>query len=266
MNYWLLYLLLGTFAGFLAGLLGIGGGSVMVPLLVMLFAAQGFPADEIMRMALGTSMAAILFTSIASVRAHHRHNAVRWAIVARITPGILAGTFLGSWLVRRVPATGLAFLFFAFIVYVAIQMILGLKPKPSREMPGALGTALAGVGIGAFSCLVAIGGGALSVPFMTWCNVKMQHAIGTSSAIGFPIAIGGTAGYIWSGWGISGLPSHSLGFIHLPAVISMALASVLTAPWGARLTHRLPVHRLRQIFAAVLLLLASKMLWQLLSG
>jgi uncharacterized membrane protein YfcA len=265
LTWWLLYLALGAFAGFFAGLLGIGGGSVMVPLLVMLFSARGFPADEVMRLALGSSMAAILFTSIASMRTHQQHGAVRWAIVARITPGILAGTLLGTWLVRRVPSAGLALLFAVFISYVAIQMILGFKPKPSREMPGAVGTALAGVGIGAFSCLVAIGGGALSVPFMTWCNVKVQHAIGTSAAIGFPIAVGGTAGYVWSGWGLAGLPPHTLGFVHLPAVLGMLFASVLTAPLGARLTHRLPVWRLRQIFAAVLLLLASKMLWQILS-
>lgn len=265
-EWWLLYLVLGAFAGFFAGLLGIGGGSVMVPLLVMVFSAQQFPAGEVMHLALGTSMAAILFTSISSVRAHHQHGAVQWPIVARITPGILLGTLLGTELASRIPAAWLAVLFTVFIFYVAVQMIVGFKPKPSREMPGALGTGLVGLGIGAFSCLVAIGGGVLSVPFMAWCNVRMQHAIGTSAAIGFPIAFGGAAGYIFNGWHVAGLPQHSLGFVYLPALVGLVAASVLTAPLGASLAHRLPVRQLKRIFAAVLLLLALKMLWGLLAS
>ncbi|WP_303787348.1 sulfite exporter TauE/SafE family protein [Azovibrio restrictus] len=264
--WWLLYLALGAFAGFFAGLLGIGGGSVMVPLLVMLFAAQNFPTQEVMHLALGTSMAAILFTSVASVRAHHRHGAVLWPIVARITPGILLGTLVGTELASRVPSAWLAVLFTAFIFYVAVQMIVGFKPKPSREMPGALGTGAVGLGIGAFSCLVAIGGGVLSVPFMAWCNVRMQHAIGTSAAIGFPIALGGAAGYIFNGWRVEGLPEYSLGFVHLPALVGLVAASVLTAPLGARLAHRLPVQLLKRVFAGLLLLLALKMLWGLLAA
>jgi uncharacterized membrane protein YfcA len=262
--WWLLYLALGAFSGFFAGLLGIGGGSVMVPLLVMLFTAEGIGGGEVMHMALGTSMAAILFTSISSVRAHHRHKAVEWRIVLHITPGILLGALLGSGLASRVSSVGLAVLFAVFISYVAIQMIVGFKPKPNRAMPSALGTACVGVGVGAFSCLVAIGGGALSVPFMLWCNVRAQNAIGTSSAIGFPIAVGGAAGYIVNGWHIDALPPGSLGFVYLPAVAGMVATSVLTAPLGAALTHRLPVKRLRQIFAAVLLLLALSMLKKLL--
>ncbi|MDD3481700.1 sulfite exporter TauE/SafE family protein [Azovibrio restrictus] len=265
-EWWLLYLVLGAFAGFFAGLLGIGGGSVMVPLLVMVFSAQQFPAGEVMHLALGTSMAAILFTSISSVRAHHQHGAVQWPIVARITPGILLGTLLGTELASRIPAAWLAVLFTVFIFYVAVQMIVGFKPKPSREMPGVLGTGLVGLGIGAFSCLVAIGGGVLSVPFMAWCNVRMQHAIGTSAAIGFPIAFGGAAGYIFNGWHVAGLPQHSLGFVYLPALVGLVAASVLTAPLGASLAHRLPVRQLKRIFAGVLLLLAVKMLWGLLAS
>jgi uncharacterized membrane protein YfcA len=261
--WWLLYLALGAFSGFFAGLLGIGGGSVMVPLLVMLFTAQGIGGGEVMHMALGVSMAAILFTSLSSVRVHHRHKAVDWRIVAGITPGILLGTLLGARLASRFSSIGLGILFVVFISYVAMQMIVGFKPKPSRAMPGFWGTAGVGVGIGAFSCLVAIGGGALSVPFMLWCNVRAQKAIGTSSAIGFPIAVGGAAGYIVNGWGVDTLPPYSLGFVYLPAVAGMVATSVLTAPLGAALTHRLPVNRLRQIFAAVLLLLAFFMLRKL---
>ncbi|MGB4466450.1 MAG: sulfite exporter TauE/SafE family protein [Azovibrio sp.] len=264
--WWLLYLALGAFSGFFAGLLGIGGGAVLVPLLVMFFTAQQFPSQEVMHLALGTSMAAILFTSISSVRAHHQLGAVQWPIVIRITPGILLGTLLGTEVASRVPSTWLAILFTVFIFYVAVQMIVGFKPKPSRELPGVLGTGMVGVGIGAFSCLVAIGGGVLSVPFMVWCNVRVQHAIGTSAAIGFPIALGGAAGYIYNGWRVEGLPEFSLGFVYLPALVGLVAASVLTAPLGARLAHQLPVNSLRRVFAGLLLLLALKMSWGLLAS
>ncbi len=267
MTLWLLaYLALGAFVGFFAGLLGIGGGSLMVPLLVMLFTAQGLPAGEVMHLALGTSMAAIFFTSIASVRAHHAHGAVIWRIVAHITPGIMLGTVLGTHVASRVPSTALATLFTFFICYVSVQMVLNIKPKAHREMPGRLGTSAVGFGIGAFSCLVAIGGGVLSVPFMTWCNVRMQQAIGTSAAISFPIALGGALGYIWNGWGAPGLPAGSLGFVYLPAMLAMVVSSMLTAPVGARQTHRLPVATLKRVFAAILLALALKMLWGLFSA
>ncbi|MDR0776333.1 MAG: sulfite exporter TauE/SafE family protein [Azonexus sp.] len=267
MAVWLLvYLALGAFVGFFAGLLGIGGGGVMVPLLVMLFAAQGLPAGEVMHLALGTSMATIFFTSLSSMRAHQAHGAVLWRIVARITPGILLGTVLGTHIASRVPTKALAVIFTVFICYVSVQMVLNAKPRAQRDMPGLFGTSAVGVGIGALSCLVAIGGGALSVPFMTWCNVKIQHAIGTSAAIGFPIALGGALGYIWNGWGVPGLPAGSLGFVYTPAVLAMVVSSVLTAPIGARQTHRLPVATLKRVFAAILLVLAVKMLWGLFSA
>ncbi len=263
MVWWLAYIGLGAFAGFFAGLLGIGGGSVMVPILVMLFAAQGFPSGDVMHLALGTSMAAIFFTAISSVRTHHAHGAVLWPIVARLTPGIVIGTLIGTRIASQVPTKALGLIFTIFICYVSVQMILNIKPKPHREMPGALGTALVGAFIGGLSCLVAIGGGALSVPFMTWCNVKVQHAIGTSAAIGFPIALGGALGYVWNGWSVAGLPAGSFGFVYLPAVVGVAFASILTAPMGARKTHQLPVQTLKRIFAAILLALACKMLFGL---
>ena len=260
--WWLAYIALGAFAGFFAGLLGIGGGSVMVPILVMLFAAQGFPAGEVMHLALGTSMAAIFFTSISSVRTHHAHGAVLWPIVKRITPGIVVGTLLGTHIASLVPTKALALIFTIFICYVSVQMILNIKPQAHRDLPGIF----VGAFIGGLSCLVAIGGGVLSVPFMTWCNVKVQNAIGTSAAIGFPIALGGALGYIWNGWSEVGLPEGSLGFVYLPAVVGVAIASIMTAPIGARKTHELPVATLKRIFAAILLVLAGKMLWGLLSA
>ena len=259
-----LYLALGLATGVLAGLLGVGGGLLMVPMLVMMFSAQaGFPVGEILHMALGTSMAVILFTSLASLRAHHRHGAVMWPVVAQITPGILLGTGVGTLFAAQVPAKPLAIFFTAFVCVVAVQMALNLKPKAARQLPGAFGVAGVGVGIGAVSALVAIGGGSLTVPLLTWCNVRVQQAIGTSAAVGFPIAVGGSLGYVFNGWGHPGLPEWSLGFVYLPAFALLVPASMLTAPLGARLAHRLPVATLKRIFSGVLIFLAGKMLWSI---
>jgi len=258
--WWLSYPLLGAFVGFFAGLLGLGGGGIMVPMLTTLFVAQGFPGEKSVHLALGTSMAAIVLTSVSSLRAHHAYGAVRWDIVRAITPGILAGTFAATFVAARVPSGPLAIFFACFMAYVSLQMMANLKPKPSRELPGAIGMSAVGAGIGGVSALVAIGGGSLSVPFMTWCNVRVQHAIGTSAAIGLPIALAGTVGYLVNGWGGAGMPALSLGFVYLPALVLVSAVSMVTAPLGARLAHRLPVATLKRVFAGVLLLLCAKML------
>ena len=262
-QWWLSYPLLGVFAGFIAGLFGVGGGLTIVPLLFMLFTAQQFPIEHSMHLALGTSMATIIFTSISSTRAHHAHGAVLWPVVRGIAPGIVVGTLAAAQFAVRVPTRPLALFFCAFIAYVAVQMVLNIKPKPHRELPGLLGLSGAGLVIGGVSALVAIGGGSLSVPFMTWCNVQVQKAIATSAAIGFPIAVAGTIGYLIGGYGHPGLPSGSVGFIFLPALACLLVTSMLTAPLGARLAHRLPVALLKKIFACVLVLLAGKMLTDL---
>ncbi|HRP22775.1 MAG TPA: sulfite exporter TauE/SafE family protein [Thauera sp.] len=261
--WWLAYPLLGAAVGFFAGLLGVGGGGIMVPMLTSLFLAQGFPQAQVMHLALGTSMAAIVLTSVSSLRAHHRHGAVRWDVVRLITPGILLGTFGGTFIAARVDTVPLAIFFSLFMAYVSAQMLLNIKPKPSRELPGAVGMSAAGLGIGGFSALVAIGGGSLSVPFMSWCNVKMQNAIGTSAAIGLPIAIAGTVGYLVNGWGAPDMPPLTLGFIYLPALVVVAATSMFFAPLGAKLAHRLPVATLKKVFAGVLVLLSAKMLHSL---
>jgi len=261
MNEWFFgYLALGAVAGFFAGLLGVGGGAIMVPVLAMMFAAQGFPGTHLMHLALGTSMATIVFTSISSFRAHHKHGAVIWPIVRDIAPGIVVGTLAASQVAARVPTRPLAIFFATFISYVAVQMILNVKPKPSRQLPGRLGMFTVGAGIGGISAMVAIGGGSLSVPFMTWCNVKVHQAIGTSAAIGFPIALAGTIGYMVSGHGADGLPVGSFGFIYLPALAATVVASMLVAPFGAKVAHSLPVATIKKVFAGVLILLSAKML------
>lgn len=254
------YLLLGVAVGIFAGLLGIGGGGIMVPVLTALFAMQGYGGEHLVHLALATSMAAIVITSVASLRAHHKHGAVLWPVVTAISPGIIAGTFSAAFLAAMIPTRPLALFFVVFMAYVSLQMVLNVRPKPNRRLPGSLGLTLIGLLIGAVSALVAIGGGSLTVPFLTWCNVRMQHAIGTSAAIGLPLSLAGTLGYMASGWHANGLPLYSFGFIYLPAVAAIAAVSAFTAPLGARLAHRLPVASLKKLFALLLMLLSAKML------
>lgn len=258
------YITLGAVAGSLAGLLGIGGGLVIVPMLTFIFTAQGFPPEYIVHLALGTSLASIIFTSLSSVLAHHRRDAVIWRVVIRITPGIIAGSLFGTYIAAGLSTRSLKGFFSAFLYYVATQMLIGIKPKPSHGIPGTPGIFAAGGTIGVFSSLAGIGGGTLSVPFLVWCNTAMHQAIGTSAAIGFPIAIAGASGYILNGLNVSsGLPAHTLGFIHLIALGCIVSTSVLTAPLGARLAHRLPVDKLKKLFAILLYLLATRMLMSL---
>jgi uncharacterized protein len=264
--YWGLYALAGAVAGILAGLLGVGGGIVIVPVLLILFTKQGLNPDFIMQMALGTSLASIMFTSLSSMRAHHKHGAVRWNIVKAISPGIILGTLAGSYVAAIVSTAFLKGFFICFLYYISTQMFLNFKPKPTREIPG--GSGIFGVGgvIGVVSALVGIGGGSLSVPFMAWCNVPLHQAVGTSAAIGFPIALAGTVGYVVNGLGKTGLPAETLGFIYIPALIGLVVMSMLTAPTGARIAHKLPVPQLKRAFAVFLFLIASKMVYDLLKA
>ncbi|MDP1558570.1 MAG: sulfite exporter TauE/SafE family protein [Nitrosomonas sp.] len=264
MEWWLVYLLLGAIVGFFAGLLGIGGGLVIVPVLTFIFTAQDFPPDRILHLALGTTMATIIFTSASSLRTHHAHGAVNWEVVKTITPGIIIGTLGGATLAGTLTSQLLSLLFVIFIFYAATQMLLKLSPKPSRQLPGKMGMFAAGGVIGTLSSLVAIGGGLLSIPFLTLCNVKLHHAIGTAAAIGFPIAVAGTVGYIINGvMQAEPLPDYSLGYVYLPALGWLVLASMLTAPPGARMTHATQTATLRKIFVALLYCLAFKMLYGL---
>ncbi len=256
----LTYSLVGAISGVLAGLLGIGGGLVIVPMLVYCFTRQHIPDEMIMHLALGTSMASIIFTAASSFWAHHKRGAVHWIVVRRIVLGIFVGTFLGSCIAARLSTNFLKAFFVVFLFYVATQMILNKKPKASRQLPGSTGMFGVGNVIGAFSSLVGIGGGTLSVPFMTWCNIPVHEAIGTSAAIGFPIAIAGTIGYIYNGFNNISLPEYSVGYVYLPALVGLIVTSVLTAPFGVKLAHSLPVGRLKRIFAMLLYAVGTKML------
>ena len=259
--------LLGVGTGFLAGLLGIGGGMLMVPFITLILNGRGVAPDLAVKMAIATSMATIIFTSISSVRAHHKRGAVRWDIVKRLAPGIVLGAVVASMGVfALLKGSWLALFFALFVGFSATQMLLDKKPKPTRTMPGTAGQIGAGGAIGFLSGLVGAGGGFVSVPFMTWCNVPIHNAVATSAALGFPIALANAAGYVVSGQGVANLPANSVGYIYLPALIVIACASVLMAPLGVRAAHALPIASLKRVFAGILYLLAAYMLWKGLTG
>lgn len=259
---WMLaYFATGAFVGFLAGLLGIGGGMTLVPVLAAMFTAQQFAPEHTVHLALGTGMASVMFTSSASVRAHHRLGGVDWSLVRRMGPGMVVGTLLATALSAWVSQRALA-LAFSVIVYVgATQILLGRKPQAGRTLPGQTALVLIGVLIGVVCGLVSAGGAFITVPFMLFCGVAMTTAIGTGAALGVPVALVGTIGFVFSGRQVTGLPPLSLGFVYGPALLGIVAGSVLTAPIGARAAHRLPLTTLRRIFAGLLYLLATKMLW-----
>jgi len=218
-------------------------------------------------MAIATAMATIMFTSISSVRAHHQKGAVRWDLVKGLAPGIVFGSLLGSLGVFAViKGSSLAMFFGCFVAFTATQMFLDKKPAPTRQMPGLSGQLGAGGVIGLLSGLVGAGGGFVSVPFMTWCNVAIHNAVATSAALGFPIALANVLGYIVSGLSLSELPPHSFGYLWLPALVVIACSSVLMAPVGAAIAHTLPVKPLKRVFAGLLYLLASYMLYKGMAG
>ena len=260
MDWWWAYLTIGATVGFLAGLLGIGGGMIMVPMLVFVFTAKGFAAEHMMHLSLATSMATIVFTSLSSVRAHHRHVAVDWKVARAMAPGIIAGALSATLAAGYVPTRPLALFFTGFMFYAATQMFFEVKPQPSRQLPGMAGLFGAGTLIGGLSGVLAAGGAFLSIPFLAWCNLPLKRAIGTAAANGFPIALAGTAGYVLQGLRAPGLPEGSVGYVYAPALVLIVLTSMPSAPLGARLAHRLPVKRLRIVFALMLFGLALRML------
>lgn len=256
---YLVFIIVGLASGVVAGLLGVGGGIVIVPALDLTFAALNYPESTSHHVALGTSLAVIVFTAISSARAHNKRGAVRWPIFKSITPGILIGTFFGAWLASLLTTVPLKAFFAVFLLFVAVQMLMDIKPKASRELPGMAGMTGAGGVIGIVSALVGIGGGTMTVPFMTWCNVPIHHAVGTASAIGFPIAVAGALGFIVNGMGAADLPDNTFGYVSVPAFVCIAAMSFLTAPLGAKLAHSLPVKSLKKVFAVFLLAMSARM-------
>ncbi len=258
--WWLAYLALGLLVGLFAGMLGIGGGVIIVPLLVFLFTAQQFAVDRVLHLALGTSLASIVFTNLSSLRAHHFRGGVRWDIVRTATPAIVAGTLVGTVFADRMSSRYLAVIFTVFVLFSSLQMWVDKKPLATRTLPGKAGLSTAGFAVGALCSLVGVGGGILVIPLMTICNVPMINAIGTSAALGLPISIGGALGYVITGLGQTKLPPLSLGYIYVPALVGLVVGSFVTVPFGAHVAHRTRVIVLRRVFAVILFALATKML------
>lgn len=260
MDWWWAYLAVGAFVGFFSGLLGIGGGSAMVPALAFIYAAKGFSGQYVIHLALGTCVAAILFTSAASARSHHKRSAVNWRIFARLIPGVIAGTIAGAGLARLLDARLLTVVFTALIFYAATLMLVEPKPQAKRALPGAGRMSALGVVVGLFSSLTATGGAAMVVAYLVRRNITVHEAIGTASAASWVLALTGTIAYVATGTTASGLPEWSVGFVYLPALAWIVTASMLMAPVGASVAHRTPGKTLKRIFAVVLYALALGLL------
>jgi uncharacterized membrane protein YfcA len=260
MEWWAAYLGLGVFVGFFAGLFGIGGGLTIVPVLAIIFQARGFPPDAILHLALGTAMASIIFTGSSSVRAHHVRGAVDWRIVRYMAPGVIGGTFVGALLVGFFSTRVLTVLFTVIAYLLAARMFIGGRPAPARALPGRAVVAAFGAGVGVLSSLAALGGAGLIIPFLARCNVRMQSAVGTAAAIGVPLAVSGTIGYIVSGWSHGDLPPYSLGYVYLPALGWLVVATMAVAPLGAWVAHHVRGETLRRGFSLLLFAIATKLL------
>lgn len=270
MSLFLLYLAAGAVAGFLGGLLGVGGGLIVVPVLVFCFQAQHFPDTVLTQMAVGTSLATIIFTSLSAIKAHHERGAVRWTLVRHIAPGIVIGTLLGAEIAHLLHGRILQALIGAFALLMALKMLLPTLRRvdtdstpvqvAEKPLPGPVGLATGGGLIGLASALFGIGGGSLTVPWLNHYRVRMQEAVATSSACGLAIAVFGSLGFIVTGLRADGLPAHSLGYVFLPALLGISISSTLFARVGVRLAHRLPALWLKRLFALLLLLVAADLI------
>jgi len=263
---WACYALLGLFAGLSAGLLGIGGGLIIVPVLAGLFASQGFAAQHVMQLAVGTALATMVFTSLSSTWAHHRRGAVHWPLMRQLSIGIVMGGWLGGVLAVWLGGLLLAGLFGVFELLVATQMAFGKPPAPHRTAPGRLRNLVSGVLIGVVSTLLGIGGGTMTVPFLVWHNVDVRQAVGTSAACGLPIGLVGAFGFLVVGWGRADLPAGASGYLYWPAVLAISVTSVLGAPMGAWLAHRLQRQLLKSVFAGFVAVLGLFMIGKSLLG
>ena len=256
------FLALGALVGFLAGLLGIGGGFTTVPVLIEIYSREGFATVHLVPLAIGTSAASIVFTGISSARAHHGKGAVNWSIVKAMSPGLVVGSLIGAQIASNLPAALMAAAFGAFIWFGAYRMLRNKPPVAARQLPGKLGLAAMGSVIGVIAGMVGTGGAFIAVPFMTRCNVKLHTAVATSAALSVPVAVFAALGFIVAGFHKEGLPPYALGYVYLPALLAIVVTSTLLAPVGARMAHEWPVNRLRYAFSIMLVVLGTYMWWK----
>lgn len=255
------YLGLGIVAGLLGGMLGVGGGIVVVPALIWIFRQEGVQPDVLTHLAIGTSLAIIVFTSLSAIRAQQKRGAIDWAVVRLLVPATILGGLASGYLAGFIPSATLKMIFSVFLLAVSIQLLANWRAAPHWTLPGPKGLWGVGLGIGSLSAMMGIGGGTIAVPFLNACNVEMKRAIAISSTLGFPIAVFGAAGFILSGWHHAGLPAWSLGYVDLRVLLAVGATSMLVAPFGVRLAHHLPVAKLKQVFGILLLLVALQMLF-----
>lgn len=254
------YLATGVVAGLMAGLFGVGGGMIMVPALALVLPSQGVPAAMLMQVAIATSLAVISLTSVSSMHRHHQLQGVLWPVFRQMLPGLAVGALAGAFVADLLPSRTLAQIVGVGALLTALQMALDLKPRAQTPLPGVAGLSVAGGVIGLLSSLIGIGGGSLTVPFLSWCSVQIRQAVGTAAACGLPIAWAGTIGFIFAGQGEAGRPEWSLGYVNLAALAGIALASVPAARLGATLAHRLSPRVLKRSFAVLLTLIGLQML------
>ncbi|MDO4878839.1 MAG: sulfite exporter TauE/SafE family protein [Neisseria sp.] len=263
----LIMLATGSLAGIIAGMFGVGGGTVLVPLVLWILQVQG--AEHLahaQHIAVGTSFAVMVFTSFSSAYSQHRKQAVDWQVLRGMIPGVLLGVAAGALVSRYLPKLGLQVFFTLFLTILAVRSLAGVKSVPGRHLPHAAGLFGMGGLFGLLSSWIGIGGGSLTVPYLTFCNVPVHRAIGTSAALGWPIALAGAAGYWYIGRDASGLPAGSAGFVYLPAVAILAAATIASAPLGVKISHKLPAGKLKKGFGILLLALAANMVWKILNS
>ncbi|BDM63614.1 UPF0721 transmembrane protein [Shewanella sp. NFH-SH190041] len=251
---------LGAFVGFMAGLLGIGGGLIIVPALLYLLPKAGITVAQLPHIAIATSLAAIILTSFSSTRAHHKRQNIDWHILLRMLPGILCGALLSGFVAELIPATRLQQAFAVFVMLMAVQMTFPFRPDAGRALPGNIVLFAITLLIAMIAGLMGIGGGVLLVPFLSWCGMQMRFAVGVSSAVGLFIALSGSLGYIVAGWAVPGLPVGTLGYVYLPALAGIVMTSVWAAPWGVKAASTWPTPVLKKIFALLLLVIGLKLM------
>lgn len=262
LGFWEIILFLGTgsLAGILAGLLGIGGGLFIVPVLLFLLPAIGVQSEQLMSICVATSLCTIVITSMSSIIAHQKHRAILWPVFWRFVPGICTGALVGAFLADRVSQQLLTYLFGISVILIACKMLFPMQPKSTLELPGFAGLTLVGMFIGTISAMIGIGGGALSVPILNYWKTPMVKAVATSAACGLPLALTATVGFIVTGWDQNGLPSYTSGYVYWPAVIGIISSSIIFAPLGAKFAHKISAPLLKRLFAVFLLVVGSKVL------
>ena len=248
------FVIAGAFAGVCAGLFGIGGGMIIVPALVWIFTAYHFPPEVVTHLAVGTSLATIIITSISSLTAHHKRGGVRWEVWRSMALGLVIGSLVGAGIADRINGQALQALIGIGALLVALKMLFfSNKEQWGKPLPPKGVQFGAGTGIGMASSIFGIGGGSLTVPFLNWAGLPMKQAVGTSAACGLPIAIAGALGFAWFGQDVANLPEGTIGFVHIIGFFCISAASFITAKFGAKLAHQLPAATLKKSFGVLLI-------------